>query len=258
MQKKYFFFDLDGTISIGWERVVPESTRLCLQKLQQNGHFVAVATGRLQKDAADFLAPLGIQTIVADGGNSLTIDGKLQEMRPLPMMSCRHFLRSLDSHNIPWAVTVTNEPLRITRDERFAQAVTDNYFPLIRDKHFNSNQHKTFYKIFLPYLPDQESDIDSFGLTLIRYTHEALLVEPVDKGNGIKKMMQRISKNFPDDLKSVVVFGDGNNDLGMFLPEWFSIAMGNARAELKEKASYVTSSCDEDGIFKACTHFQWI
>ena len=32
-----------------------------------------------------------------------------------------------------------------------------------------------------------------------------------------------------------VVFGDGYNDLSMFRPEWLNIAMGNARAELKEK-----------------------
>ncbi len=58
-EKKYFFFDLDGTLSVGRERFVPESTRFCLQRLRDNGHFVSVATGRLQKDAFDFVAPLG-------------------------------------------------------------------------------------------------------------------------------------------------------------------------------------------------------
>ena len=30
----------------------------------------------------------------------------------------------------------------------------------------------------------------------------------------------------------------------MFRPEWLNIAMGNARAELKEKADYITTDCD--------------
>ena len=44
----------------------------------------------------------------------------------------------------------------------------------------------------------------------------------------------------------------------MFRPEWLNIAMGNARAELKEKADYITTDCDKDGIYNACKHFKWI
>ena len=58
--------------------------------------------------------------------------------------------------------------------------------------------------------------------------------------------------------KDVVVFGDGYNDLNMFIPEWTSIAMGNGRDPLKQKADYVTSRYDEDGILRAVEHFGWI
>ncbi len=34
--------------------------------------------------------------------------------------------------------------------------------------------------------------------------------------------------------------------------------MGNAIDELKEKATYVTTSCDQDGIYNACVYFGWI
>ena len=56
----------------------------------------------------------------------------------------------------------------------------------------------------------------------------------------------------------MVVFGDEKNDLSMFRDEWTSIAMGNAIDELKEKATYVTTPCDQDGIYNACVHFGWI
>ena len=48
------------------------------------------------------------------------------------------------------------------------------------------------------------------------------------------------------NIEDVVVFGDEKNDLSMFKNEWTSIAMGNAIDELKERASYVTTSCDHD------------
>lgn len=38
------------------------------------------------------------------------------------------------------------------------------------------------------------------------------------------------------DLRDVVVFGDGKNDLSMFSKEWTCVAMENAVCALKEKA----------------------
>ncbi|MGM0213160.1 HAD hydrolase family protein [Enterococcus sp. AZ109] len=58
-------------------------------------------------------------------------------------------------------------------------------------------------------------------------------------------------------LEDVVVFGDDSNDLVMFKEEWFTIAMGNATDELKNKASYVTDTNIDKGIYKACKHFGW-
>ena len=52
--KKYFFFDFDGTLTIGHTACVPPDTRQALHDLQKNGHFVAIATGRLQAEAIGF------------------------------------------------------------------------------------------------------------------------------------------------------------------------------------------------------------
>ena len=65
----------------------------------------------------------------------------------------------------------------------------------------------------------------------------------------------------PDILQQdedIVVFGDGMNDICMFGQGWLSIAMGNARAALKEKADYITTDVDKDGLWNACRHFGWI
>ena len=44
----------------------------------------------------------------------------------------------------------------------------------------------------------------------------------------------------------------------MFRKEWMTVAMGNGKAPLKEKAKYITKNADEDGIYEACRHFGWI
>lgn len=71
------------------------------------------------------------------------------------------------------------------------------------------------------------------------------------KAYGIKQIVNHIGGN----LEDVIVFGDAQNDLSKFCPHWTSVAMGNAIDELKEKADYVTTNVDDNGIYNACKHF---
>ncbi len=50
--------------------------------------------------------------------------------------------------------------------------------------------------------------------------------------------------------KEVVVFGDELNDLGMFGREWHGVAVGNAREEVKTRASEVIGHHTEDSVLK--------
>lgn len=56
MTKKYFFFDVDGTLTTQnpGGTILP-STLKTLEKLKENGHFVALATGRSYLYALDGL-----------------------------------------------------------------------------------------------------------------------------------------------------------------------------------------------------------
>ena len=84
MHKKYFFFDIDGTLAYGkpGQRIPPESAKYTVRKLQENGHFVAVATGRSYPTSIEFLNELGLHNMVCDGGNGIVIDDELLEVTP--------------------------------------------------------------------------------------------------------------------------------------------------------------------------------
>ena len=71
-----------------------------------------------------------------------------------------------------------------------------------------------------------------------------------DKGDGIAYLL----KYFHIDKENAYAFGDGYNDQAIFREVGHGIAMGNAVDVLKQKATYITASIDQDGILKALQH----
>ena len=252
--KRYFFFDIDGTLTQPLTQEVPESTREALRLLQQNGHFVALATGRIQADAFAVARSLGLSSAVSDGGECVTLDGHIEYHNGLPLDRCAAFLDRLDEDLHPWAVAPQNRRLRIARSGRYLAAVKDRYYETEVDPALDYRALPVIHKIFFACPPGTEKDVDFCGLTHVWLSADTMLIEPTMKEKGIRYVMKKYG--LADD--QVVVFGDGMNDRSMFLPEWMSIAMGNAKPALKAKAKYITARADEDGIWKACRHFGWI
>ena len=90
MKRKFFFFDIDGTLAVGTpgNQYVPESTKIAISKLKEAGHFVAIATGRSYAMAVEHMKELGFENMVSDGGNGITIHNKLVEIKPLDYDKC--------------------------------------------------------------------------------------------------------------------------------------------------------------------------
>jgi len=257
VKKRFFFFDVDNTLTIWPTGVIPEDTLYCLNKLKESGHELAIATGRLQLDGDYFGRKAGITNIIADGGESLTIDNQLLYMEGLDISMCRDYLAYLDEYDVRWAVTCTNERKRFTRFPDIQQFIEDwdNYETVVDSKLSLENIEK-FYKLFVYMTPEEEQNrgIAQMNKDIIRYGNHCILYEPMTKSKGVKAMLERF--NMPHE--SAVVFGDGINDLSLFDPAFLNIAMGNAKPELKAKADYVTTDCDKGGILDACRKFGFI
>lgn len=128
MRRRYCFFDYDGTLRSRSLDAVPASAHAALDKLRENGHFVALATGRLQSDALEVLAPCGINTMVADGGNSVTIDGKLISIEGMPLEPSRAFAHRLDDEGWPGRQLRKRAHLPDPVTSRYASLVTHLYY----------------------------------------------------------------------------------------------------------------------------------
>lgn len=256
MKQKIFFFDIDNTLAVWPDGMIPESAQYCLDVLKKQGHRLSLATGRIQIDAKRFADRAGLVDFVADGGYSVTIDNELKAMCGMDRSMCINYLERLEVHGIPWAVTAQNHLGRVTPYEEILEWHPDwDVFKTTVDRDFDFHSVDHFYKMYVFFRNEaEERRLGHMTEDLIRYGEGCILYEPMDKARGIYAMIEY----FQMDPSQVVVFGDGYNDLSMFKPKWFSIAMGNARDELKAKADYITTDCDKDGIYNACKHLGWL
>ena len=65
--KKYFFFDIDGTLTdLKTHQIVP-SAKIALEKLKQAGHFVCLNTGRAHYKAEKARLEFNFEHMVCNG-----------------------------------------------------------------------------------------------------------------------------------------------------------------------------------------------
>ncbi|MBR3367152.1 MAG: HAD hydrolase family protein, partial [Lachnospiraceae bacterium] len=68
MGRKYFFFDIDGTLTERETGIIVPSAAEALRKLREAGHFVAINTGRAHYKARKFFDENGFENMVCNGG----------------------------------------------------------------------------------------------------------------------------------------------------------------------------------------------
>lgn len=251
MQRRYIFFDIDGTLKAGGydNAYIPDSTRRAIELLRESGHFLAIATGRSEAMAREYVKELGFENMVSDGGYGITIEGKLLGITPLDKSLVVDLIDECRKLDMPWALQVDNSDTRVAPDTRFEEFTHDVYMKTRVETDLEPRNHDTLYKAYVACLAPDEKRLTTLGkLPWCRFLDEYIFVEPADKAYGVR----RILDHFGASYKDAIVFGDGINDLSMFVDVWTKVAMGNACDELKARADLITTDVDKDGIWNAC------
>ncbi|MDO5455358.1 MAG: HAD family hydrolase [Eubacteriales bacterium] len=260
MKKKYFFFDIDGTLTDRATNKIVPSAAEALKKLRAAGHFVAVNTGRAHYKARKFFDENGFDNMVCNGGKAIVVNRELVENSPLFFENALRLYNEAVGKGYGVLVSDEDSELVRTRDFRFYEQAGIRKEPTryVIDEKYTPEEKGIIYKLYIS-IPQMSEEALLQLLPSVKplghvwFEPEYLLVQQDCKKEGILRMLEIVG----GDPEDVVVFGDDLNDLDMFAPGFFKIAMGNGHPDLKAVADQVAPSNVEDGIYRICQENGW-
>lgn len=246
-------FDVDGTLRDNVNHQVSPSTLKALKLLKKHHYRMIISSGR----GIDSLQRTGLMELIEwdgyvcnNGQDLLDKDGNILFHTSLDKESIEQTIAI--ANHLGYAVVLKGRPRVITKEPdeyvRESQRFFKNIIPEVGDYH---GQEVDAMIVYGPKHYDYAPFLEVPGINVLpgESTYADLTIKGISKATGIKYFMEQFG------LKKYMAFGDSLNDVEMFKYADISIAMGQGNPKLKEMATYVTDTIDEDGIYKACVHF---
>ena len=260
MSRKAIFFDIDGTLlSSKNERhfFVQPSTWKALEQLKQNGHIVAISSGRPERFIHKYFPGI-FSNYVAMNGAHVVVDGKTVFEEFFSPTEVREFMQYFDQYGC-WYNFVGNSRgwARHVPPEQI-EPLNESYgMPgYLQTEWEPEDVHASIIDFVFRDDAHYEQCKPAFQEPMVLNKHPGSLAADLsfkgkDKSRGVKMFLQQAGIA-PEDAYAI---GDGYNDITMMKVVGHSIAMGNAVDELKEVADYVTADILDDGLYKAFEHY---
>lgn len=251
MMNKVLFFDIDGTLAIHGH--IPESNKKALVALQEKGYDTFICTGRAPYYAENLFGKL-VSGIISCNGRYISYKGKKLHGVPFTQDEVEELKKKLDdlgcgglfvSDTFSTPYHLEGKVLSDTKKEYGEEHIKD--------------EEGTYYTcdFFYDTLQKRDAMIEAFKDDRIINDHggtgscdTSTLI--FDKGHAIKYIIDHFSLTKED----AYAFGDGYNDQAMFREAGVRIAMGNGVDVLKQQATYITDTVDNEGIYKALVHYK--
>lgn len=260
MSIQNFFFDFDGTLQGFENHVISDSTKDALRLLKQKKYNIFIATGRNLLDMPKELLEFGFDGYINNNGGMCS-DANMQPFHA-------SYIAEEDVQAL----------IDFDKENPFAFSfMMENSFIINRIDDYVIKSFE-FFGLNVPELVNP-AEIESNKIMQMNFfvdeKHERFLMDNVMVNSessrwmpyfadinpkGINKMkgIERMAEKLDLDLSKSMAFGDGGNDISMLTGCTIGVAMGNAKDDVKEIADFVTTSADNDGIWNALKHFNFI
>ena len=251
MTRKLIAFDIDGTILDSNKHALP-STIQALDALRKQGHLLMIATGRSYLFAKEVIEELGFDHYILCNGAAAFVDNQQVYKNTLEPTELQRFIEKTKALKIDTA-SLTLETIK--RNTDFQPTVMETAMTSFGQQ--LPEYHETFYQTqdiyqALAYFDEEfdgHFDEEFKQFRFVRWHPNSVDVVPHDGSKA--ETIKHVAKQFGFKLADTLAFGDGLNDIEMLQTVGVGVAMGNAEPAVKEVASFVTDSNDQDGIANA-------
>lgn len=264
MNKKLFFFDIDGTLLDFTQGLynISNKTIESMDALKKQGHSVFLATGRCKCFVLDEVMKYPFSGYVTCNGGYIEYQGKsiYKNIVPSKAIEVTHnlckengWLYYFEANDMIYVLD-KNDPKHIKFRDGWGmkeETICDD---------FDFNEIETYIGMIVI---NNKEDIPLLVDTLSPYfeiqKHNSgcsfdLTLKGESKGASIKRLADALEV----DIKDTIAFGDGRNDIEMLEMVGLGIAMGNAVDEAKAASDYITDDVLEEGITTALQKFKFI
>lgn len=248
--KKMLFFDVDGTL-FTTEKKLPVSAKEAVLKAKENGHEIAIATGRSPFMIRDLLEELEINTYVTFNGQYVVHNGKVIYTNGVEKDMLTKIISFGETRKEP--VVFIDEKQMIASVEgnhAIFESIDSLKFPY---PHVNPSYylHNPVYQTLI-FVEEHNEYVyrNKFPeVNFVRWHKYSCDILPKggSKANGIQRLLEIDGRS----AKDIIAFGDGLNDIEMMKFAGMSVAMGNGHDEVKNVASYIAGHVNEDGLAMA-------
>ncbi len=268
MKRKSIFLDVDGTLVSGHATMNFKVVE-AINRARQNGHYVFICTGRNKTGIKYELAKADFDGIIASAGSYIEIDNEVIHSVYFNKLLVDKISKVFDENNIYYNYECTDVTYMSKKMvELFIGGVNfesgnielekmmQEEFKKFSIQDLSLYNNQDIHKIC--FIATDQNDVErakkQLGDDVNMVIHDIFdattingeLISKVDnKATAIKQVIDYLGI----DKKDTIAFGDSMNDYEMINFVECGIAMGNACKELKEVASRVCRSVDEDGIY---------
>lgn len=255
---KIAFFDIDGTLTNSNQEITNKTIET-LKKVYEKGIEIVLCSGRTNTYVCKYLKQIsGARYAISSNGAEI-YDYENNEnifTNEMSFLNVKSLWDYCENNKLSAVLNTVNKrysnKYTIRPDEKiFIDSIdflnNENIFQIV----VADNNYDKMKKL--------SNLIDCLEKTdIINYSHDYLnkiesgnhwfdiVKTNVNKGNAIKFLLNKLNI----DSKEAVCFGDSVNDVDMFNVCEIKVAMGNALDEIKDMASYITDTNDNEGISK--------
>ena len=254
--------DVDGTL-VTEEKILTKHAQSAVGALRNAGIRFAITSGRPPLGMAMLFDPLELDTPIAgfNGGLFVKRDLTIVAQKTVPADVARQAIDLIREHGLDawvysgndWLITKSGAP-HVARE-----AWTVKFEPKVV-KDFDGSLHQVAKIVGvsddLNRVQRCEADAQAaFGQRATANRSQPYYLDITNKDANKGAVLEYLSRHMDVPAEEIATIGDQPNDVLMFKRSGFSIAMGNASAEVKAQAAAVTDSYNDEGFAKAMERF---